>query len=227
MDKTVFSHMLENRIFINDVNYAAIKNLCYEAMDLGMRSVQVFPSAVKMCRQTIGNRSVIITALIAYPQGQYTAQMKVFELKDALQKGADAFDVAINTQELKSGNHAAVREEMRAVVLAAQGAPVLFLLQTEFLTDEEIKAATRLAKESGAYGVVTSTGNYNMLDAEKNDLPIKTTVHEIEVIKSVSGSDLLVQAQGNILDIRHARELIEAGADILGSRCASKLLNEF
>ncbi|MTQ96870.1 deoxyribose-phosphate aldolase [Pseudoflavonifractor sp. BIOML-A6] len=227
MTREAFSARLIGRIFDADLRYACVTNLCYEAMYKGMHGVQVFPNMVPLCRKTLAGSGVKLGAVVTYPHGIFPPELKVFEAKDLVAAGADELVVAMNTIDLRSGRPEAVREEMAALRAAVPNTVVKFIIETEFMPDDCIVKAAELAVECGIDGLVTSTGLYNKLDAQKNDLPIQTTPEEVTLIKGVVGDRVSVQAQGNIATVAHARALLAAGADFLSSRFAAKLYDEF
>ena len=66
--------------------------------------------------------------------------------------------MVINVGALQSGNDEFVYRDIRTVVEAAEGKPVKSILETAYLTDEEIARACRIAVRAGVAYVKTGTG---------------------------------------------------------------------
>lgn len=114
--------------------------------------------------------------------------------------------MVLNVGWLKEGSHAAVEDEIRAVVTAVRGVPVKVILETCLLTDAEKETACGLAERGGARFVKTSTG-FGSGGA---------TVEDVRLLRRAVGSRLGVKASGGIRTLEGALALLAAGADRLG-----------
>ena len=226
MNKEEFASKIVNRIYDTDLRYACVSNICYEAKEYGMRGVQVFPTMISQCRKILKETDIKVCAVVTYPHGVFPSELKVFEAKDCIAEGADEVAVVMNGVEMNSGDYGAIEEEMRAVKEAAGGKIVKFFIETEFMKEPEIRKACELAVETGVDYVITSTGLYNTLDEQKRDVPIQTTAEEVRLIKSIVGDKVKIQAQGNIATYEKAKELLDAGADVICTRFAARICDE-
>lgn len=113
-------------------------------------------------------------------------------------------------------NHVLLRETRFAEVLAdieavrsAAPRPVLLkvILETSVLSPREIIAGCKLAENAGADFVKTSTG-LNGPGA---------TVSNVELMKSVVGSNLMVKASGGIKTLKDCIAMLDAGAERIGA----------
>lgn len=211
---------ITSRIYDADIPYSVITNLCYEAVFHKFEAVQVFPNMVELCRHVLGDSGVEVRALIAYPHGTFTAEQKAEEIRDAVSLGADQLEVCLNCLNVRSGQWELVRQEMRACKAAAAGKKVLFILEVEYLTDEQITRCCAIALEEGLSGLVTSTGLYNTVDANLRDVSIVATEKDVRLIKEAVGDKLDVVAQGFIRTPQQAQALLAAGADVIASEKA-------
>ncbi|MEG2857624.1 MAG: deoxyribose-phosphate aldolase [Clostridia bacterium] len=227
MKNEQWTKKIESRIADMDVDYPNVTNLCYEAKEYRFASVQVFPSMVEMCADVIGEYPVKICALISYPHGGFSIEQKVFEVRDAMSKGATEAEVVINTREAKSCNWEYIEKEMTAVKKAVGNhIAVKFNIEIENLTDVQAQGVCAAALRAGIDWIATSTGEYCTLDENKNDVPIVTDVHDIELIKRVVGDKIRIQAEGNITDFKTALLLKNAGANRIATGCAVKIIKE-
>ncbi len=227
MNRAELAARMQSRIFDININYQTVTNLCYEAERYGFRSVQVFPCMVEMCTETLTNPNIKINALISYPHGGFSIEQKAAEAKDAVERGAHEVEVVMNAREAKSANFDYIEREMHTVVEAVAGkAAVKFIIEIEVLTDEEVQHVCAAAVRAGIDCIVTSTGLYNTLDENKNDLPLYANVKDVKLLKSALGNKVAVEAQGYIHTAALAQELVAAGADSVSTEQAKKVISE-
>ena len=105
---------------------------------------------------------------------------------------------------------------LKAVREAVPSAAVKVILETCLLTDEEKKAACRLAKEAGLDFVKTSTG-FSTGGA---------TVEDVKLMSEAVGETMGVKASGGIRTKEAAEAMIEAGATRIGASKTAAILGE-
>ncbi|MGM0396386.1 MAG: deoxyribose-phosphate aldolase [Bacillota bacterium] len=195
----------------------SIKVLCKEAISHKFKAVCVNPVHVKFCSELLKGSQVRVATVIGFPLGANTSQTKAFETKDAIAMGADEVDMVINIGAMKDGNYNLVKEDIEAVVLAAdKKALVKVIIETALLTDEEKKKACELAMEAGADFVKTSTG-FSTGGA---------TLEDVRLMKSVVGEKLGVKASGGVKDYETAVAMMEAGATRIGTSSGVKIVQD-
>ncbi len=145
-------------------------------------------------------------------------EVKVFETEYAAKSGASEIDMVIEVGMLKAGAYAAVYDDIKAVVDAANafGAIVKVILETGELSDDEIVKACQLSEKAGAKFVKTSTG-FGTGGA---------TAHHVSLMRQSVGAGVSVKASGGIRDRKTALEMIDAGADRIGASAGIKICTE-
>jgi deoxyribose-phosphate aldolase len=112
---------------------------------------------------------------------------------------------------VRSEDWNAVREEMRLCRKAAGDSILKYILEVEWLSDSQIIKCCEIALEEKVDCLVTSTGLYNTVDENKNDIPIKAAEKDIKLIKSAAGSEIKIMAQGYIDSPKMADALLCGG----------------
>ncbi len=186
---------------------AEIGQLCAEAKQFGFASVCVNPYYVAEAARLLAGSSVAVCTVIGFPLGMNTTAIKVAETTDAVNNGATEIDMVINVGALKERNTELVRDEIAAVVRAAEGRLVKVILETCLLDKEEIELASKLSAEAGAQFVKTSTG-FSTGGA---------TAEDVRLMKSAAGAGVKVKASGGVRDYAAALAMIEAGAERIGT----------
>ncbi len=192
-----------------------IKKICEEAKEYNFFSVCINPSYVKLSKELLDGSDTKVCTVIGFPLGATTSEVKSFETKDAINNGADEVDMVINIGALKSGDYDLVKEDIQAVVDAADGqALVKVIIESALLTSDEIMTASKLSKEAGADFVKTSTG-FNGGGA---------TEEAVALMRMTVGEDLGVKASGGIRSREDALKMIEKGATRLGASSGVKII---
>ncbi|MCP3740054.1 deoxyribose-phosphate aldolase [Rossellomorea sp. BNER] len=198
-----------------DTSKEAIQKLIDEAKQYKFKSVCVNPGYVSFASEQLKDTDVEVCTVIGFPLGASTTKTKVFETKDAIDKGATEIDMVINVSLLKDKENDAVEHEISEIVKAAKGkAIVKVIIETALLTDEEKERACLLAKKANADFVKTSTG-FSTGGA---------TVEDIKLMRSVVGGDMGVKASGGIRTIEDVNNMIEAGASRIGASAGVSII---
>ena len=193
-----------------------ITELCDEAAKFGLASVTVNPAWTSYCAKRLSGTGVGVNPTIGFPLGASTAHVKAEETRDAVRNGASELDMVINIGALKSGFPQFVEKEIAAIVKAARGLPVKVILETGYLTDQEIVAVCEMSARAEAAFVQTSTG-FGSSGA---------TLEDVRLMRQNAGNELGVKAAGGIRGYRDAMAFIQAGATRLGTSAALKILAE-
>ena len=150
---------------------------------------------------------VAICTVIGFPNGSSTTETKVFETRDAIEKGADEIDMVINIGELKAGNDAYILDEIKQIKKACGKHILKVIIETCLLTEEEKIRACRIVTESGADYIKTSTG-FSTGGATRED---------VALMRANVGPAVKVKAAGGIADLKDAEDFIALGAERLGT----------
>ncbi len=215
-----FEHLpslLDHTLLRPDSTKDEIIRLCQEAKTLGLQVVFVPPCFLSDALEVLSGTSIRLGVPIGFPLGAETTAVKVKTALDAFEQGASELDMVMNVGRMKSGEHARVLEDMRAVVAATSGASHKVILETCYLSQEEKRVACSLAIESGMDYVKTSTG-FGAGGA---------TVEDVQFIKSVVGQQVKIKASGGIRNLSTTLALLEAGADRIGTSAAVAILQEW
>ena len=97
-----------------DATKEKIIALCNEAAQYDFASVCVNPCWIELCREQLKDTDVKVCTVIGFPLGAMTTAAKVFETKDAIEKGAEEIDMVINVGALKEGNRSHQRSVRRS-----------------------------------------------------------------------------------------------------------------
>ncbi|MDD5601603.1 MAG: deoxyribose-phosphate aldolase [Candidatus Izemoplasmatales bacterium] len=190
-----------------------IDQLCEEARQHQFKSVCVNPTYVEYCKSLLAGSGVLVCTVIGFPLGANTTAVKVFETLNAIHNGADEIDMVINIGKAKEGDFEFVREEVEAVAKAAKGHTLKVIIETCYLTEEEIKMVSAAIGKTQARFIKTSTG-FGTAGA---------TPEHVRLMKE-NGAGKEVKAAGGVKTLADFEKMVAAGATRIGTSNGVKLL---
>ena len=186
---------------------AVIEKLCAEAREYDFKSVCVNPCNVALAKKLLEGSDVLVCTVVGFPLGQNTTATKLFETKEAIENGAREIDMVINVAKLKDQDYDYVKNEIKVLKDACGSLTLKVIIETCYLTKDEIRKVSELALEAGADFVKTSTG-FGTGGA---------LVEDVAIMKSIVGNKAYVKASGGVKTHADAMKMIEAGADRIGT----------
>lgn len=211
-----YNKMIDHTVLKADTPLETVKRICDEAMEYGFASVCINPCHVAYCADYLKDSDVNVCTVIGFPLGANTSAVKAFETKDAIANGADEIDMVMNIGALKDKNYDLVRDDVKAVVEAANGTLVKVILETCLLTEDEIKKACELCVEAKADYVKTSTG-FSTRGA---------TIEDVRIMKEAVHGKAKVKAAGGVRTPEDMVKTVAAGADRIGTSAGCSLVKK-
>ena len=211
-----YNKMIDHTVLKADTPLETIKRICDEAMEYGFASVCINPCHVAYCADYLKDSDVNVCTVIGFPLGANTSAVKAFETKDAIANGVDEIDMVMNIGALKDKNYDLVRDDVKAVVEAANGTLVKVILETCLLTEDEIKKACELCVEAKADYVKTSTG-FSTRGA---------TIEDLRIMKEAVHGKAKVKAAGGVRTPEDMVKIVAAGADRIGTSAGCSLVKK-
>ena len=208
--------MFDHTLLKADARTEDFIRLCQEAKENGFAMVAVNSAPVKLCAELLKDSPVHVGAAIAFPLGQTTIPVKIFETQEAIKDGADEIDYVINLREVKAGNWLYLEEEMKSIVALCRTKGVIskVIFENCYLSEEEKHRLCAIARTVKPDFVKTSTG-FGSGGA---------TVEDIELMSSLVNGCCAVKAAGGIRDWLTCKKMIEAGATRIGTSSALAIL---
>ncbi len=202
LNKFIDHTLLKSTATISDIIH-----LCNEAKEHNFFSVCVNSCYVKLAKKELRKSDVKVCSVIGFPLGAMSAKAKLYEAKRAIKDGADEIDMVINVGFLKSKKYKRVVREIRSIKRLMPRKNLKVILETCYLSEEEIIKASKLALSAKADFIKTSTG-FGTRGA---------SVEDIKLMKSIAGSKMKIKASGGIKDSTTAQEYIDLGVERLGT----------
>ncbi len=190
------------------------------AIRLKTASVCVMPWYMKRCAEMLEGSGVKACTVVGFPHGGHASAAKLREAEIALDDGAEELDMVINIVAARSGLWDVVGGEIADIVALAhaRGAKVKVILETCYLSPEQIGRACEIAAAAGADWMKTSTG-FGTYGAKDEDLV---------VMRQHTPASIPLKAAGGIRTFARVKELLDLGLNItrLGSSSAETIVAE-
>jgi len=224
--KAQFAKMLDYTLLRPTTTRDDVIRMCSEAREHHFASLCILPCWVGTAAKHLDGSDVKVGTVVSFPLGACPRVVKVTEAKAALGKGAEELDVVFNISAFKSREYDLVEREVRDLVDTVRldgmtsedkRVQIKFIIETCYLSDEEKKLACEIVRDSGADFIKTSTGTG----------PAGATVEDIRLIRRIVGPGMGVKAAGGIRTVEQVIDLLDAGANRIGTSAALQLLEMF
>lgn len=211
-----FEKYFDHTILKPDASKEDVKKICEEALKYDFASVCVNQYNTKFVADMLKDSDVKVCTVVGFPLGAVSTAVKVFETKEAIKDGASEIDMVINIGALKDKEYDYVKNDIQAVKEACEDKAILkVIIETCLLTDEEKAKACELSVLAKADFVKTSTG-FSKGGAKASD---------VKIMKNTVKDNAKVKASGGIHSYEEAQEMINAGADRLGTSATIAIVN--
>lgn len=212
-----YNNYIDHTLLKADACEKDIKRICKEAKDYEFFSVCINPCYVKYAKKCLKGSEVKVCTVIGFPLGASTTKTKLFEVKKAISDGVDEVDVVFNIGKFKDKKYNYVGKELSKIVdLCNKRVLIKVIIETCYLTKEEILKACELVYECGVDYVKTSTG-YGKDGANLDD---------VKMMSGYCKEKLKIKASGGIKTLAQLESFVLAGAERIGTSSGVQIMNE-
>jgi deoxyribose-phosphate aldolase len=189
-----------------------------DPLDLTVPSVAavcVYPNLVPTAVERLRGSGVRVASVATgFPSGQTTVEVKVAEVREVVEMGADEVDMVIDRGAFLTGRYAKVYDEIVRVKEASGEANLKVIVETgELGTYDNVRRASLLAMAAGADFIKTSTGKL----PSAATLPV--TLVMLEAIRDVyeeTGRKVGMKPAGGIRQAKQAVQYLVQLHETLG-----------
>lgn len=174
------------------------------------------PSWVRETAAALRNSGIRVASFIDLPLGTMTSRGKAYEAQKLVQEGVEEIDLMPNIGFLLSAMEKEYFDDIRAVVDGARGIPVKIMLELPLLNEAQRERAVQLSIDAGvSYLKNASSGAVG-----------RATPEQIRWLRQRAPETIRVKASGGIKSLQHVRELLDAGADLVGTSSGTPIMLE-
>jgi deoxyribose-phosphate aldolase len=217
MKAATFSKLFDHSILRPDATRNEVLRFAETAARLKTATLTVQPCYIGFAAGVLARSGVLVGTVVGFPHGNETASMKEYQTKQALDLGAEEFDMVMNIPALKNNDQSAFFADVQGVVRAAEGATVKVITENCFLTEAEKRRACEWISQTGAHFVKTSTGYAHS----------GATLEDVRLMQEAVAGKCLVKAAGGIRTIEEVLAFLRAGARRLGSTRSDQFIQAY
>jgi deoxyribose-phosphate aldolase len=207
---------IDHTMLAMNMQAADALRLCAEAKEYGFASVCVPPYLVPPVAAALAGSSVKVCTVIGFPHGYHLLSIKLLETDLALMQGAQEIDLVVNLAAWFSGERQVVADEIIAItsLVQAKGALIKVIIETGYLSPDDLQALCELCALARVDFVKTSTG----FGKEGANVAV------VREMRRILPQNIQIKASGGIRDRAFALELLEAGASRIGTSSGIKMM---
>lgn len=215
MTASEFAATIEHTDLRATVTIHDIDKLVADAKEFGFYGVCVPPFWVKRAKRELGAASVRLVTVAGFPLGYQLTETKLDDIARVLDHGADEVDVVMNISAFKTGLPWTKVELAKCSKLVHDHQGLLkVIIETAYLTHEEIVRACRLAADAGADFVKTNTGFASH----------GARADHVRLMRASVPAGVGVKASGGIKTRAQAEAMLAAGANRIGTSSGVAIL---
>jgi deoxyribose-phosphate aldolase len=145
-----------------------------------------------------------------------TSRGKADEAQHLIDDGAEEMDLMPNVGFLLSGMEREYRDDIHGVVEAAGKIPVKIMLELPLLNSQQRERAVALSIDAGVAYLKNASGGAVGV----------ATPEDIRFLRQVAPAHIRIKASGGIKTAQQVRELLDAGADLVGTSSGVRIMQE-
>jgi deoxyribose-phosphate aldolase len=180
------------------------------------QAAMIPPCWVRETAAALRGTGIRTASFVDFPLGTMTSSGKAFEACSLVEGGVEEIDLMPNVGFLLSGMEREYLSDIRNVVQAVEGIPVKIMLELPLLNDAQRERAVQLSVEAGAaYLKNASSGAVGRANPE-----------QIRWLRQRAPAHVRIKASGGIKTAQQVRELLQAGADLVGTSSGTQIMQE-
>ncbi len=197
-----------------------VKQVCQEAIDFGFHTVCVNPRWVPLVAEQLYNTRVKVGSAVSLPLGADSTKVKAAQAEDAIFAGADEIDMVADLAAIIEGDWKYLTNQLQAVLKVCRSmrpsVVLKVIIESAALSREQKIFACQVLDACRVDFIKTSTGLHPAGGA---------TVEDIELLAGAA-PNCKIKAAGGIRTAKQALEMVQAGAERIGTSSGVRIMSE-
>jgi deoxyribose-phosphate aldolase len=230
MDKiTELAKMIDHSLLHPTITDDDLRQGCELAKAYNVATVCIKPYAIKEALEWLKGSDVLVCAVIGFPQGNSTIDVKVYETEQACKDGALEIDMVVNIGKVLSEDWDYVEKEIVSIVAVTKKykAALKVIFDNDFLPSDHYKIKlceicskhhVEFVKTSTGYGFVKgSDGKYSYEGA---------TEHDLILMRKHSAPEVQIKAAGGVRTLDDLLKVKALGVTRIGATATATILED-
>ncbi|WP_458454653.1 deoxyribose-phosphate aldolase [Methanobrevibacter sp.] len=203
----------------NMITESEMREFLEKAKELNFHSVTITPTYIPLAKEILADTDVQVGSVVGFPLGFEDTESKIAETEALLKKDVDIVEVVINLSYLKDEKYELLENEIKQIKELVENRILKVIIETKALEDYEKANAAKVAENSGADYVKTSTGFVTPNHIFEN-------VNDINIIQKYAPK-IKIEIYGGIDDYKFANQILTGGADLIGSNKGYEIVKRY
>jgi deoxyribose-phosphate aldolase len=206
-----------------------LRKQCTIALKYHVATVCVKPYHAQQAVKLVTGSDVGVCAVIGFPHGNSTIELKTAETLQVINDGATEVDMVVNIGKVLQGDWKYIDRELKEInnSCVTNGAILKVIFETDFITRDEDKIklcelssihSIAFVKTSTGYGFVKqSDGGYSYTGA---------TDHDLMLMRKYTSQQVQIKASGGVRTLKQILHMRELGVARVGATATETILEE-
>ena len=187
-----------------------------ECLKFRFQAAMIPPAWVKSTAEVLHGTGIKVASFVDFPYGTMTSAGKAYETGQLIENGAEEVDLMPNVGFLLSGMEREYADDISGVVRAAGKVPVKIMLELPLLNAPQKQRAVALSIDAGVAYLKNASGGAVGV----------ATPEQIAFLRRLAPPHIRVKASGGIKTAQQVRDLVQAGADLVGTSAGAEIMAE-
>jgi deoxyribose-phosphate aldolase len=215
-DAAQLAQHIQSTLISNRLTEALWKEHIQQCLQYRFHASMIPAAWVKRTAEALRGSGIRVASFVDLPYGTMSSAGKAYETARIVNDGGEEVDLMPNVGFLLSGMEKEFAEDVRGVVEAAQGRPVKIMLELPLLDAAQRQRAIEISIDAGvSYLKNASSGAVGI-----------ATPDEIRFLRRAAPAHVRVKASGGIKNAQQVRDLLAAGADLVGTCAAVEIVQQ-
>ena len=206
-----------------------LKKNCSIAKKYHTATVCVKPYHVKIAAEKLNGSDVAVCAVVGFPHGNSTIDIKAAETLQIIKDGAAEVDMVINIGKVLQGEWKYIDKEIKTVqnICLSKSAKLKVIFETDYVTNDKdkIKLCEICSKYKVAF-VKTSTG-YGFVKGSDGRYSYEgATEHNVKLMRKYCAPEVQIKAAGGIRNLEQVLKMRDLGVTRIGATATVDILEE-
>jgi len=207
---------IQSTIISNTLTRARWEQHIAECLKYRFQAAMIPPAWVRRTAEALDGTGIKVASFVDFPYGTMTSAGKAYETRQLVENGAEEVDLMPNVGFLLSGMEREYTDDIVGVVKAAGNIPVKIMLELPLLNAQQKERAVALSVEAGVSYLKNASGGAVGV----------ATPEQIAFLRRLAPPHVRIKASGGIKTGQQVRDLVKAGADLVGTSSGVQIIEE-
>lgn len=220
--------MIDHSLLHPTMTDVEVRQGCELARKYAVATACIKPYCIELAREILDGSDVLPCAVISFPHGNSTTEMKCIEALAAVKAGAPEIDMVANIGKVLGGDWAYVENEIRAInqTVVTNGGILKVIFENDYLQDDHIIRLCHICSEIGVAFVKTSTGYGFVKQANGMYSYQGATEHHLKLMRANCPPTVQIKAAGGVRTLDDTLKVRGWGVSRIGATATAAILDD-